>query len=202
MELCRSCVGEYFSLFPPPSSCSFFSLKISCCNGIEENMDSEKTDQPTDANQEEAGARFEAPLGPSTTNATMDTEKGSSGYANSQIGLDHRSDSARAERELLFKLGMSSPSPKTAAFGSSLWFGLVILLLISSTFLWGVGITFRYSHYSSSSTTVLDGLPRPGKFGWVVQAFKRESLVLAGWEGGLKLLEVIGVILGGVEKVA
>lgn len=71
-------------------------------------MDSEKSDQGSDARKEDAGARFEAPLGPSTTNATMDTEKGSSGYANSQIGLDHRTDSARAERKLLFKLGMSS----------------------------------------------------------------------------------------------
>ncbi|KAJ7675567.1 major facilitator superfamily domain-containing protein [Mycena rosella] len=41
---------------------------------------------------------------PTMTNTTLDTEKGSGAYASSTTGIDHRVESNKAERRLLFKL--------------------------------------------------------------------------------------------------
>jgi hypothetical protein len=46
------------------------------------------------------------PIHQTVTNTTNgDTEKGSSAYAASTTGLDHRAETYKAERRLLFKLG-------------------------------------------------------------------------------------------------
>lgn len=77
-------------------------------------------DKPAEEHRERAGARFadvddvpsggEAGLHPTLTNGTnfTDTEKGSTLYASSTTGDDHRKETAKAERRLLFKLGPSS----------------------------------------------------------------------------------------------
>ena len=54
-----------------------------------------------------------ADIHPTLTNGTnlTSTDKESFGYATSTTGGDHRSETAKAERRLLFKLGLSGPKP-------------------------------------------------------------------------------------------
>lgn len=76
----------------------------------------EDLEKPVDEQREDAErlhARFnEADLNdgihPTFTNVTDQTnytEKGSSGYAASTTGLDHKAETSKAERRLLLKLG-------------------------------------------------------------------------------------------------
>ncbi|KAJ7778849.1 major facilitator superfamily domain-containing protein [Mycena maculata] len=74
-----------------------------------------EAEKPGTQQRERAPARFAedvddskqegGPIHPTVTNTTNgDTEKGSSAYAASTAGLDHRSEYTKAERRLLFKL--------------------------------------------------------------------------------------------------
>lgn len=53
----------------------------------------------------ETAAPYDSHLAPTVTQGT--DKEGSSGYANSEAGLAHKSENAKAERKLLFKLGGS-----------------------------------------------------------------------------------------------
>ncbi|KAM0751708.1 MFS general substrate transporter [Meredithblackwellia eburnea MCA 4105] len=69
-------------------------------------------EKPIEQHHERQGARFAddgataeaGDIHPTITNVTQDTEKASTGYANSTTGLDHRVESSKAERRLLWKL--------------------------------------------------------------------------------------------------
>lgn len=86
-------------------------------------------EKPVDEQREERlPARFNEPdandgIHPTFTNVTNDTEKGSSGYATSTTGLDHKAETSKAERRLLLKLGdcfrLSVQRDNAMAFGIS-----------------------------------------------------------------------------------
>ncbi|KAJ7176139.1 major facilitator superfamily domain-containing protein [Mycena crocata] len=70
-----------------------------------DQKDSEKTERAPARFAEDVADTEGGRIQPTVTNTTLDTEKGgSSAYANSTAGIDHKVESRKAERKLLFKL--------------------------------------------------------------------------------------------------